>query len=121
MDPDISSVPSVSNWNVSYEVTFPILTSSTIPGSSQMALSGNKNIVLIPQNSALKGATGLTVEIRFRKGNNQSYTTKSGTFYLNFQERSKYTLTINFVGEDVMLVAADPSPWDSKDVTHMFD
>lgn len=122
MDQDVPSEPSAtSGWNVSNKVTFPILTSATVPGSSYQVLSGDKNLVLIPQNSSLPGATGLTVEIRFRKDKNSAYTTRSATFNLNFQEFYKYTLTINFVGEDVVLVAADPAPWDSQDVTHTFD
>lgn len=110
-----------------YTATFPLITADQTkivePGKGATSLSGlngEKNVVLIPQDSS-NGATKLKVEVKFKKDNADSYTIRSSEFDINFIEGKKYSLTINFIGQKVLLVEADPLPWDSKNINHSFD
>lgn len=110
-----------------YTATFPLITADQTKivesgkgATSLSGLNGEKIIVLIPQDSS-NGATKLKVEVKFKKDNADTYTTRSSEFDINFLEGKKYSLTINFVGQKVLLVEADPLPWDSKNINHSFD
>lgn len=123
--PSVPEKPMTTGDNptaITYTTTFPISASSTLTAKADaISLSGDKNIMLIPQNSSIAGSTGLTVEIKFKIGNATEYTTRTATYNVDFQEGKKYSLTLNFIGNDVILVAADAAPWEKKDVTHTFD
>lgn len=119
------SIPTKSNnWAVTSKVTFPIIGENGMDlyiADDIVSLSGDKNIVLIPQDSSLDGATGLTIEVKFKKDGAQNFTTRQSTFNINFEEGHKYTLTLNFIGDDVILVATEAATWDSANVNHTFD
>ena len=76
--------------------------------------------MLIPQNSAATGSVGLTVELNFKK-DGVAVAPRSETFNVDFRPGRKYTLIVNFIGEDVIMVMGDPAPWDSEDVNHTFN
>lgn len=133
-----SSIPASDGWSTGNPVTFsPMLDVDELEISAKEtieSLSNNQNLImLIPQNSSVDGAVGLFVEVNFKKYDSESreyvqYYTKdniplSGTFYLNFQEGSKYSLTLNFLdNNEVTLIAANAGPWDlAEDVNHTFD
>jgi hypothetical protein len=117
------SIPTKSdNWTMTSKVSFPIIGDngkSLNISEDIVSLSGDKNIVLIPQDSSVEGAVGLTVEIKFKKDGVDI--TRQSTFKVNFEEGHKYTLTLNFIGDDVILVAAEATTWDSANVNHTFD
>lgn len=125
MDREIASEPQkTDSWSTSSTLTFPILSSMTLEGKAEAkCLSGDKNIMLIPQDSSIEGASGLNVIIRFTKtsGTESTDVELESNYKVNFKEGKKYSLTINFVGEQVIVVAADAAPWEKKDVTHTFD
>ena len=131
-----TSIPSKSDdWSTDSEVTIPIIydgASVTLPAGKTSSLSTyevtenntttayDNNIMLIPQDSSVEGSAGLTVEINFKKDGIQKEPLKA-TYNVNFEAPYKYSLTINFVGENAILVAAEPAPWDAKTVNHTFD
>lgn len=123
MDKYVETIPSSTLTTGTHSARFPIFTNSMTLESEDglTSISGTKNIVLIPQDSSKSGATGLTIEVKFKKDNSNDYITRSSTYYVNFQEGLKYSLTVNFIGDDVVLVNAAPKAWDSKDVTHTFE
>jgi len=126
MDRDEHSESSSSaDWNTTKAITCPILSSAesiiVAANGESTPLTGDKNIVLIPQDSSADGAIGLTINIKFKKDGATEYTTRTATYNVDFQEGKKYSLTLNFIGNDVILVAADAAPWEKKDVTHTFD
>ena len=50
---------------------------------------------------------------------NPNYST---TYNLDFKEGRKYTLTMNFIGDEVQLITASEENWDTADdVDHVFD
>ena len=126
LDPDVPSVSTaVNNWKTSNKVTFPICSSATVTaGAPAMYLSGEQNqeklVVLIPQDSSPATSVGLTVELNFKK-DGTAVDPRKQTFNVDFKPGKKYSLTINFVGEDVIMVMSSPAPWDKKDVTHTFN
>lgn len=117
-----SSVPTVPTSGVLNNVQFAIQPNEQTlkSGVDATSISGDKNIVLIPQNSSASGAVGLTVQIDFKK-DGVSVDPRRETFYVDFIPGRKYRLTLNFIGEDVVMVVGDPAPWDSKDVNHTFN
>lgn len=126
MDNEIASKPDkTEDWNTSKTITFPIIsgTESTLVAANGDAtsLTGDKNIVLIPQDSSVENADGLSIEIKFKKDNGSEYLTRSATYKVNFLEKKKYSITLNFIGNDVIMVAAAAAAWEKKDVTHTFD
>lgn len=141
MDYDIPSEYSSDKWTKDDTVEFPIINQTspiTIDGNSEAELSTDKNIVLIPQKyleriedpytkeirddeSGLNVQLDLTYEITLDNKTTTRTVRRSATYNSDFIERNKYTLNVNFVGEEVLLVTANAAPWDKKDVTHIFD
>lgn len=124
------SIPStVSGWSTKEFEFSPLLNENTLtiqPHSTVASISNNtKLVMLIPQDSSLENAAKLTVKINgsLGEGNNKtSIQEVQGEFDLNFQEGKKYTLTLNFLTDDVILTAAVVDPWDvAEDVYHTFD
>lgn len=121
------SIPSAdSDWSNTNEVVFaPLLNDNTLtvdPHSTIASISNNNKLVmLIPQDSSLKDAPKLRVKVNGTLGEDQVIEA-AGEFDLNFQEGRKYTLTLNFLTDDVILTAAVVDPWDvAEDVYHTFD
>ena len=84
------------------------------------ALSGGDNmIMLIPQNSENE-ANALNVTVNFKKNGEED--SASTSFNLDFKEGRIYTLTMNFIGDEVQLITASEANWDTADdVDHVFD
>lgn len=123
---EIASKPDkTEDWDTSKTITFPIISdtenTNVAANGDATSLTGDKNIVLIPQDSSIENAVGLNVEIKFKKDDAIEYTTRSATYKVNFQEGKKYSITLNFIGNDVIMVAANAASWEKKDVTHTFD
>ena len=126
MDNEIASKPDkTEDWDTSKTITFPIIsgTESTIVAANGDAasLTGDNVIVLIPQDSSVKNVPGLSVEIKFKMNDGSEHLIRSATYQVNFQENKKYSITLNFIGNDVVMVAADAAAWEKKVVTHTFD
>ena len=124
------SIPStVSGWSTKEFEFTPLLNENTLtiqPHSTVASISNNtKLVMLIPQDSSLENAAKLTVKINGSLGEGNDKTSiqeVQGEFDLNFQEGRKYTLTLNFLTDDVILTAAVVDPWDvAEDVYHTFD
>lgn len=129
-----TSIPSSEGWSASNKVTFPIISDGAeviLSAGSTASLStyevkkeneilkADNNIMLIPQNSSENG--GLSVEISFKKNGVQHSELLKSTYKVNFEGGNKYSITINFVGENALLVEAKTAPWESKQVNHTFD
>lgn len=130
LDGSIPTQPSSVNWSHTDEVTFLILDSdeqTSISGSTELSLTENKLIALIPQTYKAKYEgevpVGLTIRIDFKKKDGESWNSVSreATYNIDFVEKLKYGLDLNFVGSDVILVQAEPATWDSKNIQHTFD
>lgn len=124
---DISqpSIPSVVNdFTKTSSVTFsPIIPDNNnvvLKQGLKTALSGGDNmIMLIPQNSENE-ANALNVTVNFKKNGEED--SASTSFNLDFKEGRKYTLTMNFIGDEVQLITASEENWDTADdVDHVFD
>lgn len=124
---DISqpSIPSVVNdFTKTSSVTFsPIIPDNNnvvLKQGLKTALSGGDNmIMLIPQNSENE-ANALNVTVNFKKNGEED--SASTSFNLDFKEGRKYTLTMNFIGDEVQLITASEANWDTADdVDHVFD
>lgn len=115
-------------------VTFPMIGANertTISASADVSLTENKLIALIPQTYEPKYEgevpVGLTIRIDFDKinvVNGQEVripVSREATYNIDFIEKLKYGLNLNFVGNDVILVVAEPMTWDSKNIQHTFD
>lgn len=122
-----SSIPSAEDWSLTKEVTFtPLINEDELiidAHATVASISDNQKLVmLIPQDSSLDGAAKLKIKMSFDlNGETYSYPVED-EFNLNFMEGRKYTLTLNFLIDDVNLVAANVAPWDTvEDVYHTFD
>lgn len=115
-------------------VTFPMIGAderTSISANADVSLTENKLIALIPQTYEPKYEgevpVGLTIRIDFDKINvvNKQEVripvSREATYNIDFIEKLKYGLNLNFVGNDVILVVAEPMTWDSKNIQHTFD
>lgn len=131
--PAASEPSTTDNWSTEDAKTFRILQSNEtvsvpIRSNDPTSLTGTKNIVLIPQDSR-NDTQGLSIEINFKKDGKDYYAVDTdenpiplkGTYKIDFKEGKKYSLKLNFIGDDVILVAGDAVEWKEKEVEHTFE
>ena len=132
----VSSIPGkTESWD--YTESFNILGAEGIileQKDGSVPIARNKNIMLIPQDSSIEG-DGLKVTISLDKtkitktedgeiievGDPIHKTVVSEPYKINFKEGTKYSLTLNIVGDSIFLIDAIASNWEDKDVNHSFE
>lgn len=125
MDNTIESIPSATNgWLVGNSVSFPIITENDTDitlteEAGKTPLASDKNIVLIPQTKE----TGLKITLNFKVtiDETERIVTRESTFFTDFREGKKYNVTVNFIGDDVVMVLGVPLAWEPEDVEHTFE
>ena len=114
-----SSIPSkTSNWDTAI---FKLASSVELSGGSEAvttSLNGANHIMLIPQDY-VEGEDGLNIKVSFKLGDNIKEC--EATYKKSFIEGQKYTLTVNFIGSQVVLVKGEAAEWDWVPVYHTFD
>lgn len=114
--PSISS--KTSNWDAA---TFELAPSVRLRGGTEAEttpLNGENNIMLIPQDY-VEGEDGLHIKVSFKLGDVKKEC--EATYTKSFEEGQKYTLTVNFIGSQVVLVKGEAAEWDWVPVYHTFD
>lgn len=142
MKGDSKSAPTmVANSHGS--VTFRLLESNdkvTVPsqdeeGSGAVSLSGDKYIMLIPQDASrtkLTGtlsfdttdANGNTLSYKLSESENETDNLKRALKFetdLNFEEGKKYNMTLSFTGKTVVIATAKAGSWEASSVNHEFE
>ena len=124
-------------------VTFRLLESNdkvTVPsqdeeGSGAVSLSGDKYIMLIPQDASgtkLTGtlsfdttdANGNTLSYKLSESENETDNLKRALKFetdLNFEEGKKYNMTLSFTGKTVVIATAKAGSWEASSVNHEFE
>ena len=118
-DAKFSSIPEKSeSWNVNNEVTFDILSDAVQVAQNEVkSISGNKNIMLVPQAATLSGTVTFV-----KNGNTANPVTEAFSSDFDFEEGKKYSIVISFTGDDVIVLMVQSGVWEEKDdVNYEFD
>ncbi len=83
--------------------------------NGQVAVSGSKNVMLIPQEN-------LTGQINFMMKEGETWVSKSQKFSSNihFEEGKKYTISLNFTGDAIVIVVSEAGSWEPFPVNYEF-
>ena len=84
--------------------------------SARVSLSGDRNVMLIPQDATLAPFSG---SVSFDL-DGTSYT-KTFNSRLNFQEGKKYNIVISFTGENIIVSVAEAGSWEPHSVPFEFE
>lgn len=117
--PEPSIPDKTDDW--SGTATFNLASSVELAGGTEAkttSLNGANNIMLIPQDY-VDGEDGVNIIVSFTRDGKEI--SLEGTYKMNFEEKQKYTLTVNFIGSQVALVKGEAAEWDRTPVYHTFD
>lgn len=90
-------------------------------GGGAVSLSGDKYIMLIPQDAR---QTELTGELSYKVTDSRGTTTLETCEFksdLNFEEGKKYNMVLSFTGKTVIIATAKAGSWETHPVNHEFE
>lgn len=123
-DSQVAIVSEAVDWSVTDSVDFRISTASDIvqTGKNEIkAVNAAKNIILIPQEYDSKDPNDKRIAGRvfFKDNGVDTYMKFSSDF--SFKEGVKYSIVINFTGDDIIVLIIEAGLWDDVPVQYEFE
>ena len=123
-DSQVAIVSEAADWSVTDSVDFRISTASDIvqTGKNEIkAANAAKNIILIPQEYDSKDPNDKRIAGRvfFKDNGVDTYMKFSSDF--SFKEGVKYSIVINFTGDDIIVLIIEAGLWDDVPVQYEFE
>lgn len=123
-DSQVAIVSEAVDWSVTDSVDFRISTASDIvqTGKNEIkAANAAKNIILIPQEYDSKDPNDKRIAGRvfFKDNGVDTYMKFSSDF--SFKEGVKYSIVINFTGDDIIVLIIEAGLWDDVPVQYEFE
>ena len=117
VDSDQKPVPFSATFDLSSSGSQTITVPSHDDYTGKTLLSGEKNVMLVPQNATDNPLTG-SVSFKLADGTEKICTFTSR---LNFQEGKKYNIVISFTGDTVIVSVAEAGAWEPHPVQFEFE